>query len=302
MKVHVLGSINMDIVAYCERHPAPGETIFGKSLSYFPGGKGANQAVSSAKLGAVTVMRGAVGRDGFGDTLLKFLDECTVDTSEILRVDDSTGVALITVNEAGENSIIIVPGANDHVTYQPTGTAPGSPIVALAQFETPPATTLAFFRDVLAGGGISILNPSPYAPISEELLSSTSVLIVNEVEFSQIAATPLTRDPERIEQCLADLGSRLNDVIVTLGPAGFVMRYSGQISRRGGHNVKAVDTTGAGDCFAGAFAAALAQGRSAEEAATYANAAAALSVTRKGAGPSMPNVSEVALFLTEPNA
>lgn len=302
MQVHVLGSINMDIVAYCERHPAPGETMFGNSLSYFPGGKGANQAVASAKLGAATVMRGAVGKDGFGDALLSFLNESAVDTSEVAQVDDSTGVALITVNQAGENSIIIVPGANGQVTYQQSRAVTDAAIVALAQFETPRATTLAFFRDVLAGGGVSILNPSPYSPVADDLLAATSVLIVNEIEFSQIAGTELTRDPEAIERSLADLGSKLNDVIVTLGPAGFVMRHSGQLSHRGGYVVESIDTTGAGDCFAGAFAAALAQGRSAEGAADYANAAAAISVTRKGAGPSMPTADDVDRLLAGPHA
>jgi len=302
MHVHVLGSINMDIVAYCERHPTPGETIFGRSLSYFPGGKGANQAVASAKLGVATLMRGAVGKDGFGNALLSFLADSEVDTSEVAQVDDSTGVALITVNDAGENSIIIVPGANGHVTYQTSGEVTDCAIVALAQFETPPATTLAFFRDVQAGGGVSILNPSPYSSISEDLLAATNILIVNEIEFSQITETELTRDPEVIERTLAGIGSKLNDVIVTLGPAGFVMRHSGQLSRGGGHTVKAVDTTGAGDCFAGAFAAALAQGRPAEGAAAYANAAAAISVTCKGAGPSMPKASDVDRFLAGSHA
>lgn len=298
--VVVFGSINMDIVTSCERHPRVGETVLGDSVAFHPGGKGANQAIAAARRAGTSVLIGSVGADDFGKHMLSYLDENGVDTSGIaVETGRATGVAVINVDAQGNNTIIVAPGANAFAkapALLPSG-AKGA-VFALAQLESPLTEITRLFADVISAGGTTILNPSPFQPLPQELLGVTSIVIVNEHEFAQLAGTDVTA---RAGEIVSDLKSRTLPVpccIVTLGAAGIVLAESGRTPVHiDGYPVHAIDTTGAGDCFAGWFAAELATGKNFEDAARRANAAAAISVTRAGAGSSMPSKSEVASVL-----
>ena len=281
------GSINMDIVAAAVRHPAPGETVPGLSLSYFPGGKGANQAVAAARMGASTLMLGRVGDDAFGASLLSFLASAGVDTSGIVVGPGASGTALITVAEA-ENAIVVVPGANGLVEAGDVVGHAGAGDVVVGQFEIPVDVTTRCFEAAKRAGALTVLNPTPAADIPSPLRAATDVVVLNEVELAHMsgggtggdAARRLRRDESQV-------------VIVTLGAAGAVVVDGGNEFVVPGRPADAVDTTGAGDCFVGALAAQLCRGSALRTAVEVANAAAAISVTRPGAGPSMPTWDEV---------
>ena len=299
--VLVFGSINMDVVTACERHPRPGETLLGKSLAFHAGGKGANQAIAAARCAGKSYLYGSVGADDFGGRMLAYLQENGVDTCGVsVESGASTGLAVITVDAQGENTIVVTPGANvlarapEHLPESMTGAA-----VALAQLETPIAEIAVLFARVKATGGTTILNPSPYRPLAQELLQNTTMLIANEEELAQLTGRPASADPRDIITALKTTDRPLPSCIITIGSAGLILAERDRAAVHfGGHEVEAIDTTGAGDCFAGWFAAELAAGRSLEDAARRANAAAAISVTRAGAGPSVPTKSEVESFLT----
>jgi ribokinase len=296
----VFGSINMDIVATCERHPRLGETVLGKSLAFHPGGKGANQAIAAARRAGASFLLGSVGMDDFGRQMLAHLQANGVDTSGVIAEGGaSTGVAIITVDAPGDNTIVVTPGANGlakaprHLPETICGA-----VVALAQLEIAIGEIAVLFATIKATGGTTILNPSPYQPLPRELLRNTSIIIANAHEFAELTGKPATAEPQGIITTLKAADLPLPSCIITLGRAGVVLAERGGAPMHiGGHEVEAVDTTGAGDCFAGWFAAEVAAGRSLEDAALRANAAAALSVTRPGAGSSMPTKAEVENFL-----
>jgi ribokinase len=296
----VFGSINMDVVTTCERHPRLGETALGKSVAFHPGGKGANQAIAAARCSGKSLLIGSVGADDFGTQMLAHLQENGVDTSGIVvESGASTGVAIITVDAKGDNTIVVTPGANGlaraprHLPETMSGAA-----VALAQLEIAMGEIAVLFAMIKASGGTTILNPSPYQPLPQELLQNTSIIILNEHECAELIGKPTTAEPQGIITALRAADLPLPSCIITLGPAGFILAERGRAPVHiGGHKVEVLDTTGAGDCFAGWFAAELAAGRSLEDAGLRANAAAALSVTRPGAGPSMPTKAEVESFL-----
>ncbi|MEA2839994.1 MAG: ribokinase [Methylobacteriaceae bacterium] len=298
--VLVFGSINMDVVVTCARHPRLGETVVGTSVAFHPGGKGANQGIAAARCAGKSFLIGSIGADEFGKQMLAHLQENDVDTSGVaIESGGSTGVAIITVDAAGENAIVVTPGANAlakapaHLPDTLSG-----PVIALAQLESPIAEIAPLFARVRATGGTTILNPSPYRSLPRDLLQITSVMILNEHEFTQLTGSVSTDQPQDIIAALESYESPLPCCIITLGPAGFVLAERDRAPIHiGGHEVAALDTTGAGDCFAGWFAAELAHGRPVEEAAHRANAAAAISVTRAGAGSSIPTRSEVENFL-----
>jgi ribokinase len=298
--VVVFGSINMDIVTFCRHHPRLGETVLGDSVAFHPGGKGANQAIAAARCAGKSILIGSVGADDFGKRMLGYLAENSVDTSGIaVEAKMATGAAVVTVDANGSNTIVVTPGANAFA--RAPSLLPGAvddALIALAQLESPVAEITRLFSRVRSADGITILNPSPFQPLSQELLAATSILIVNEHEFAQLAGTKTTAHPEEI---ISDLNSRTLPVpccIVTSGAAGIVLAQTGRAPIHvDGHQVHAVDTTGAGDCFAGWFAAEIAAGRTLHEAARWANAAAAISATRAGAGSSMPSKSEVESLL-----
>jgi ribokinase len=296
-RVFVAGSINMDVVATADRHPRIGETVAGNQVLYFPGGKGANQAVAAAKLGAVTTLIGRVGTDTFGQELKAFLAAQGVDLSFVRETSEAhTGTAIITIAKA-DNTIVVIPGANGLVSADDIATTPlATGDVAVSQLEIPLSAVGAFFRRARAVGATTILNPAPAIEFDDGLLDLVDVLILNETELGLFAKTELCdRDePARfIEAARALRGARDMIVCVTLGKRGVVALADGKQLIVEGRVVRAVDTTGAGDCFVGAVAALLADGQSIRSAITYANVAASLCVQQIGAAPSMPSAAEV---------
>ena len=298
-KVAVVGSINMDLVVRVPRFPSAGETILGGAFQTIPGGKGANQAVAARRLGAEVAMIGRVGGDAFGDVLRHNLAQEGISTDR-LAVDDgqATGVALITVEAGGENTIIVVAGANGRVTTADIDAArpliTGADIL-LMQLEIP-LEVVEYAAELAQAGGVTlILNAAPAQPLSPALLARVDYLIVNEVEAGLLAGTPAAY-PADAARALQALG--VQAVVVTLGAEGsLLMGRDGTSVSAPPFAVRAVDTTAAGDAFAGAFAVALAAGMAPEQALRWGNAAGALTVTRAGAQPSLPTRLEVDEFL-----
>jgi ribokinase len=297
-RIFVAGSINMDVVATADRHPQVGETVAGKAVRYFPGGKGANQAVAATKLGVPATLIGRLGVDAFGQQLRTFLAAQGVDLTFVKDTAEAhTGTALITIADA-DNTIVVVPGANAFVGAEDVG-APvlAKDDVAVSQFEIPLPTIAAFFKRARAAGATTILNPAPATKFGRELLDLVDILVLNETELGLLAGTEL-RDTDGDAHFIAAvrlLQTRPDQIVcVTLGRRGVLAVIDGQPSIVPGRAVEAVDTTGAGDCLVGALAAQLAGGNSIRDALIYASAAASICVQRMGASPSMPTAAEVA--------
>lgn len=301
----VTGSLNMDFVVQVERLPAPGETARGANFQTIPGGKGANQACAAARLarGNPVLMIGRVGYDAFADHLRASLAASGADTSRIHGCRSApTGVALIWVDRAGQNSIVIAPGANQELTPADLETerqAFVSAACALFQLESPLETVAAGLGLARAGGALSILDPAPAQPLAGEMLARVDLLTPNETEACLLAG----REPGRIS---LDEAPGLADELRRRGPRAVVLKlgdmgcyYAGPEGawHAPAFHVEAVDSTAAGDTFNGALAVALAEGKAVPEALRFANAAAALSVTRLGAQASIPSREEVEQFL-----
>src|SRR5882724_4451544 len=302
-RVFVAGSINMDVVATAERHPRIGETVTGDAVLYFLGGKGANQAVAAAKLGVPTALIGRLGRDAFGDQLKAFLVAQEVDLSFVQQTSEAhTGTALITIANA-DNTIVVIPGANALVSAADVAApafAKGD--IAVSQFEIPLPSIGAFFHRARAAGATTILNPAPAIEFGRDLLDLVDILILNESELGLLANTEFcdTEDPAWFIEAIRSLQTTGKTICVTMGKRGVLALIEGNPLIIPGHAVKAIDTTGAGDCFVGAVAAQLAGGKSIREALVYANSAASISVQRMGAAPSMPTAAEVEAVLSRP--
>ena len=301
-RVVVAGSINMDVVATAERHPKVGETVAGQEVRYFPGGKGANQAVAAAKLGASTTLIGRLGTDAFGQELKAFLAAQGVDVSCVRETAEAhTGTAIITLANA-DNTIVVVPGANGLVSagdVVAAELAPGD--IAVSQFEIPLPAISAFFKQARAVGATTILNPAPAKAFDVELLDLVDILVLNETELGLLARLELrdTDEPARFADAARSLRVRDDQTIcVTLGRRGMLALLDGEAMIVPGRDVTAIDTTGAGDCLVGALAARLAQGGPMRDALGYANIAASICVQRMGAAPSMPTVAEVNAVLS----
>jgi ribokinase len=302
-RVFVAGSINMDVVATADRHPRIGETVAGKAVLYFPGGKGANQAVAAARLGAPTTLIGRVGKDAFGDQLKTFLTAQGVDLTFVQETAEAhTGTAIVTVAET-DNTIVVIPGANALLSADDISEpvlAKGD--VAVSQFELPLPTIKAFFKRARIAGATTILNPAPAIEFDRELLNLVDILILNESELGLFTKTDLrdSDDDARFIDATRSLQAGKDKIIcVTLGKRGVLALAGGEPLIIPGRGVDAIDTTGAGDCLVGAVAAQLAGGRSVRDALIYANAAASISVQRMGAAPSMPTKAEVEVTISE---
>lgn len=293
-RVIVIGSINQDIVVSADRHPNTGETIHGKNISYHSGGKGANQAVAAAKAGATTYIIGAVGNDEAAHHQQATLQKSGVLTDYLVVKDGQpTGTALITV-AGGENSIVVVGGANQHLSIQDLGSIrfEKSDLV-VAQFEVPINTIQTSFRLAKAAGATTILNPSPAAEIKSDLIKNVDYLIVNEHEFSTIFNKAYDNS-KKLESIFETITPEFKGtLILTLGKSGAVLFGRSGILKQEGKKVDLVDSTGAGDCFTGYFSACLAMGQSEKAALELANSAAAISVTKEGAIASIPSRSEL---------
>jgi ribokinase len=302
----VIGSLNMDFVIAVDRLPLPGETILGRNFRTIPGGKGANQAHTAAKLagsGTVVRMMGRVGADAFGAALKANLAEVGVNVGALLETDsEATGVACIHVDAAGQNSITVAPGANGVLSpfdiASQTWALDGARYVLL-QLEVPIETVVAGLREARLVGATCILDPAPARVLPKEILELVDIATPNENEACVLAGVPPSRvsasDAIALGQKIRELGVRA--VIVKLGDQGCV--YCGPAGTMAAppFAVKAVDSTAAGDTFNAALAVSLAEGAELESALRFANAAAAISVTRAGAQTSAPLRAEVELLL-----
>jgi ribokinase len=290
----VVGSANADLVIGVDRRPAAGETVLGSDLVTHPGGKGANQAVAAARLGARTALLARVGDDAHGRLLGDSLRAAGVDTTGILTGGAPTGVALITVDPSGDNSIVVSPGANGRLTpadVRAAGNLFQASRVVSAQLEIPLETVVEVVRS-LAPGSRLVLNPSPPRPLPTEVLAACDPLIVNEHEAEVIAGTDLGDSPEDWARALLALGPR--SVVITLGAGGALVATASGSTHIPSVKVEAVDTTGAGDAFTAALAWRLGLGEPPAEAAAYAARVGAVAVTRPGAQESFPTAEEVA--------
>ena len=290
--VVVLGSANLDIVVPVPHHPATGETVLGGHHDRIPGGKGANQAVAAARLGARVAMIGRVGSDDAGGTLRTALQEAGVDC-RYLAVDGlaPSGLALIGVDRSGDNTIIVSPGANDRVGPDDVVAAASllaSAAVTLVQLEVP---AMAVEAAVAASGGKVVLNPAPASLLSAALLERVDVLVPNRIELAQLAGSAEAGGLAAVEEMAR--GLPVPTVVVTLGADGALLVAGGDAVVLPAPPVEVVDTTGAGDAFCGAIAEALARGVAIDEATARAVHAGSLATTRRGAQPSLPTGAQV---------
>lgn len=291
----VVGSANADLVVGVDRRPAPGETVLGSDLAVHPGGKGANQAVAAARLGARTALLARVGDDAHGRLLLESQRSAGVDTTGVLVGGAPTGVALITVDPSGDNSIVVSPGANARLT--PGDIRAARPLLRAArvvsvQLEIP-LDTVAETARVMPSGTRLVLNPSPPAPLPAEVLAACDPLVLNEHEARSILGPHAGTTPESWARALTALGPR--SVVITLGAGGALTAdtRTGDHVRVPSPAVDAVDTTGAGDAFTAALAWRLGLGEELPEAASFAVRVGAAAVTKEGAQASFPTADEV---------
>jgi ribokinase len=300
----VVGSINLDLVASTDRIPQVGETVIGRTFTTFFGGKGANQAVAVARLGYPVSMIGSVGNDAFGTQLRSGLAEAGVNTDHVETVEGSSGTALIITGPNGENSIVVVPGANAHVT--PKSLERAAPLLKqagfiLVQLEIP-LETVEYLAEFAERYDIPfMLDPAPARELPASLLRRVSWLTPNETETRELLKANLD-DNEQSANAAADqlLSRGVKNVVLKLGSRGCVVAQGSQSKERiPAFSVNAVDTTAAGDAFNAGFAVGLISGYSAFESGVFASAVAGLSVTRPGAQPSMPRSDEVEEFLRE---
>jgi ribokinase len=298
----VVGSINIDLVSKAGRIPVSGETVLATEFKTHLGGKGANQAVAIARLGYPVQMIGKVGSDPFGEKLRSGLDQAGVDISAVGTVEDSSGVAMIVVSPEGDNIIIVTPGANSALRPHDLDAQVEmirSARLVLAQLETP-MDTIEYLARLCEREGVPLmLDPAPSHALSPAVLREISWFTPNETEAAFYAGG---RNKESVEDTAERLLQQgLRGVVLKLGASGVYLRgQEGLKLHVPAFPVKAVDTTAAGDAFNGAFAVGLARGQSPHESARFATAAAALSVTRAGAQPSMPTTDEVDAILAAP--
>lgn len=299
MAVQVAGSINVDLIQSVDSLPRPGETVLAHDSKRLPGGKGANQAVAAARMGAVTRFTGAVGDDEAGDWMRNILEREAIDISRIATVPGKpTGLALIAVGADGENQIIVNPGANGAIEPTDAHALASDAKVLLAQQEIPLAVLEALFSAPGADEKLRILNAAPALPATARLFVHTDILIVNQHELAvylELTEAPATLGEALVARRLIEREGQL--VIVTLGAGGALAVWADRHLHVPALPVVPLDTIGAGDCFCGALAALLDAGRTVEEALPWANAAAALCTQKEGAIPAMPTRDEVAARL-----
>lgn len=296
-RIAVVGSLNVDLVTHAPRLPVPGETLLGTAFRTVSGGKGANQAVAAARLGASVAMIGCVGNDAFGARLRDALAAERIDVTHVHRIDgEATGVATITVDASGANSIVVVPGANarlDAATIDAARDAIAGAALMVCQLEVPIDTVVRAIDRAHACGTPVLLNPAPARPLSDALLARLDYLVVNETEAESLTGIAVGDDASAVRAADALHAKGAGNVLVTLGARGVCWRGSAGNGRHPALAVTAVDTTAAGDTFVGGFAAARAGGASMDDAIAFGQRAAAISVTRHGAQTSIPTREEV---------
>jgi ribokinase len=292
----VVGSINTDLVVYSDRLPRAGETMSGRSFATFQGGKGANQAVAASQLGAEVIMIGKVGSDSFGIESIRQLESRGVNCEHVEVKPGDSGIAVITVASAGQNTIIVVPGANAHVTpafVESKRKVIKSAAIVLAQLEVPLESVSRLATICREEGVPLMLDPAPARLLPASLLSDCTWFTPNETEAEFFA--PRTSHVQSPEQTTNDLRQHgMQNILLKMGERGaYIDRQGSPGVQIAAKKVAAIDTTAAGDTFNGAFATALVKGNEVEFCGRFASAAAAISVTRKGAQASMPSLEEV---------
>jgi ribokinase len=300
-RVVVIGSSNTDMVVKAARIPQPGETVLGGEFVMVPGGKGANQAVAAARLGAEVTFVARLGADLFGEASLRNFREAGIRTEAVARDEEAaSGVALILVDAGGENAIAVAPGANARLTPADVDRAEDAiraADVVVLQLEVPMATVLHALRLAKRHGRQVILNPAPSAPLPDEAFGLIDILTPNETEAEMLLGGGAAGLGGIAPTAEALRAKGVGTVIVTLGREGAFVVHPGGSYHVAGRHVETVDTTAAGDAFTGALACALAEGRELTAALEFATAAAALSVTRLGAQSSLPDRAAVEAFL-----
>jgi ribokinase len=308
-KVVVVGSTNTDLTVRVPRIPAPGETAGGRDLCVSGGGKGANQAIAAARAGASVRVVTALGADDFGDRALAALSAEGIDVTLVRRVPGvASGVALIVVDDAGENAIAVAAGANAELSAADVAPLAGSIApgdVLLLQLEIPMATVVAAARLARDAGAHVLLNPAPAPldPLPDALLDAVTLVVPNEHEAERLTGEPVGDAAGLVRAAAACHGRGVPHVLITLGARGVFVSGDGRTTHVEAFPATAIDTTAAGDVFCGALGVALTEGRAIEDAARFAAAAAAISVTRPGAQASAPRREEIeALLAATPSA
>ena len=295
----VIGSLNMDLVVNVDKMPKPGQTIIGSNFKEVPGGKGANQAVAMARLNGNVSMIGKVGEDGFGQTLINSLKNDKVDTTYIKTTKGATGVALITVDNNAQNSIVVSPGANFEVKEEDIDNnieaIKNSDIVVL-QLETPLNTIKYALKKSKELNKYTILNPAPALKLDDEIIKNVDLLTPNETELEIISGVSIENeeDIQKAAQIMIEKG--VKELIVTLGSKGSLYINKEKSIFKKAYKVEAVDTTAAGDSYTAALAVALSKDQSIEEAMDFASKVGALSVLKEGAQSSLPTLEDVENF------
>lgn len=303
--VVVVGSLNMDLIMTAERWPKAGETVIGKEFMQLPGGKGANQAVAAAAAGAAVKMIGRVGKDTFGPLLRENLIAHGVDASAVIEdAEENTGIALVGVDAAGENRIVVIAGANGRLSPADVEAAAADGVwsgarVCLLQLETPLETVIAAARAARRENALVILDPAPAVPLPAELLELVDLCLPNSHELATLTNRSVENVVEARLAASALLTQGVGSVVVKLGADGALLVDGNHFQHFPAHAVEVVDTTGAGDAFAGSVAAALAENKPLEAAIAMGNLAGALACTRKGAQSAVPLRSEIDRLLKQ---
>lgn len=298
-KIVVIGSSNTDMVVQSERLPRPGESVLGGDFMMAGGGKGANQAVAVVRMGHKVVFSAALGNDIFGDAALNSYQNFGIDTTHIVRKDIPSGVALIMVDSKGQNCISVALGANNALTIEdvlPALESVESGDIVLLQLEIPMATVEAAVEAAAAKGARVVLNPAPAAPVSEQVLSNLYLITPNQTEAQTLTGVEVTDEASACEAAQILCARGVERVVITMGGSGAYLYENGKGVIVPARMVHAIDTTAAGDVYNGALCAALAEGKSLEQALAFATKASAISVTRAGAQPSVPSREEVDNF------
>ncbi|MEA1974298.1 MAG: ribokinase [Bacillota bacterium] len=298
--ITVLGSLNMDLVTTVKKTPLVGETILGSGLDYIPGGKGANQAVTIGKLGGNIKMIGKIGNDEYGKILLESLSKSSVNIENIYKSDLSTGLAFIMVNRNGDNSIVVIPGANFDINEEEIIEKKHiieSSNIFVTQLETPLKVVAKGLKIAKDARIRTILNPAPAKELSDSIISTVDILTPNKSELEILSKVKITDDKSLMEASNIMISKGVKNLIVTLGENGSLLVNSEGYEKFNAVKVNAVDTTAAGDSFTGAIAYELDRGSTIRKAIKIATNVAALSVTRKGAQTALPSRNELNEFM-----
>lgn len=299
MSILVIGSANTDLIIQVDTLPKPGQTILGKNFTTASGGKGANQAIAIARLGGKVAFLASIGKDAFGDALIKNYNDAAIDTTLIDRPDCPSGIAMIYVAKNAENTIAVAPGSNGLLSAKQICNASAhftSTKIVLAQLEIPIESVLKSAKIAKENRARFILNPAPAQNLPAEIFPLIDTITPNQTEAKMLTGIDVIDEKSATHAACVLHKTGVNNVIITLGRQGALLYNSDSIKMIAGYPVKAIDTTAAGDTFNGALVYALDTGKTITEAIIFANKAAALSVTKFGAQPSIPTLKTVEAF------